>query len=159
MFSLYCRAARNEHLPSRVQNIFNRRLESHGRDAQIAFASAARQGSEAGNDFGVANLGIPVGQVRFLIRPTQTPEVQAVVVGVPNSEVRAHLDRLLSVMTAVATLVVAASTWIAYLLAKDGEEVVALDITRAKTELGCAPKYGLEDAIQDYAQWLHKVLS
>ncbi len=103
--------------PSRVQNIFNRRLESHGRDAQIAFASAARQASVAESDFGVANLGIPVGGVRFLVRPTETPEVQAVVIGVPTSEVRAHLDRLLSVMMGVATLVVAASTWVAYLLA------------------------------------------
>jgi signal transduction histidine kinase len=103
--------------PSRVQNIFNRRLESHGRDALIAFASAARESSVAGSDFGFASLGVPVGQVRFFVRPVETPEVQAVVIGVPNSEVRFHLDRLLSVMTAVATLVVAASTWIAYILA------------------------------------------
>lgn len=35
----------------------------------------------------------------------------------------------------------------------------ALDITRAREELGYQPKYSLEEGIQDYANWLKKILS
>jgi two-component system OmpR family sensor kinase len=103
--------------PARVQSFFNERAAAHDVPAQNVFASAARQALADGVNFGVADLGRPVGTVRFFVDPIGTPDVSAVVVGVPNSEVRSHLDRLLSVMMGVATLVVAASTWIAYLLA------------------------------------------
>lgn len=103
--------------PQRVQSFFNERAAVHNVAAKNAFVSAARAVLDAGHSFGVVNLDRPTGNVRFFVRPITTPNVSAVVAGVPSSELRAHLDRLLSVMMAVATLVVAASTWIAYLLA------------------------------------------
>jgi signal transduction histidine kinase len=103
--------------PARVQSFANARAAAHDVPTQNLFAWAARRALDAGVNFGIADLDRPVGTVRFYVNPIETPDVSAVVVGVPNSEVRSHLDRLLSVMITVAALVVAASTWIAYLLA------------------------------------------
>ena len=33
----------------------------------------------------------------------------------------------------------------------------ALDITRARQELGYTPRYGLEEGIQKYADWLKRI--
>ncbi len=38
------------------------------------------------------------------------------------------------------------------------ERAEALDIRRAKEELGYEPKYGIEEGVQRYAQWMEKVL-
>ena len=35
----------------------------------------------------------------------------------------------------------------------------ALDITRAKEEFGYAPKYSLEDGVQNYAEWIARQMS
>jgi signal transduction histidine kinase len=103
--------------PARAQHYFNDRAGAWPVADRNAFATAARQSLGAGQSSGEVSLGRPVGKIRFFVSPVETSSVSAVVVGVPDSEVRSHLDRLLSVMTLAATLVVAASTWIAYLLA------------------------------------------
>jgi signal transduction histidine kinase len=103
--------------PGGALTYFNDRADVHTTDEKDRLARAVRQVLEAGGNFGVADLGRPGASVRFFVSPVEVPGVSAVMVGVPNSEVRAHLDRLLSVMISVAALVVAASTWIAYLLA------------------------------------------
>jgi signal transduction histidine kinase len=103
--------------PARARHYFNDRAAALPVTDLNEFAIAARNVFQAGDNFGAADLARPVGRLRFFVSPIVTPEFSAVVVGVPNSEIRSHLDRLLSVMMAVATLVVAASTWIAYLLA------------------------------------------
>ncbi len=103
--------------PARAQHYFNDRAADHPAEDLNEFAIAARQVLEAGGNYGLAELGRPIGSVRFFVSPIESADFAAVVAGVPNSELRSHLDRLLSVMMGVATLVVAASTWIAYLLA------------------------------------------
>ncbi len=103
--------------PVRIRNIFNDRAGAQDLTAKNEFASAARQALKAGEAFGVAYLGRPQGPVRFYVSPVEATHVAAVVAGVPISEVRVHLERLLSLMITVATLVVAVSTWIAYILA------------------------------------------
>lgn len=103
--------------PGQALTYFNTRVDTLSTNNKNDFATAVRQVLDAGEIFGVAAVGRPVGNVRFYVSPVEMPGVSAVAVGVPNSEVRSHLDRLLSVMITVATLVVAASTWIAYLLA------------------------------------------
>jgi signal transduction histidine kinase len=103
--------------PGQALTYFNTRADTLDTGNRNAFATAVRQVLDAGEIFGIAAVGRPVGSVRFYVSPVEIPGVSAVAVGVPNSEVRSHLDRLLSVMITVATLVVAASTWIAYVLA------------------------------------------
>ncbi len=103
--------------PGQALTYFNTRPATLSQDNRNNFATAVRQALDAGEIFGLAAVGRPVGSVRFYVSPVDIPGVSAVAVGVPNSEVRSHLDRLLSVMITVATLVVAASTWVAYLLA------------------------------------------
>lgn len=103
--------------PSRAQHYFNDRAAVHNVADRNAFATAARRVLEDGERFGHGNLGRPVGRIRLYVSPVDSPNISAVVAGAPSSEVGAHLDRLLSAMMGVATLVVALSTWIAYLLA------------------------------------------
>jgi signal transduction histidine kinase len=103
--------------PARARHYLNDRALAQPAEEMNEFAIAARQVLESGGSYGSAELGRPIGSVRFFVSPIESADFSAVVAGVPNSELRSHLDRLLSVMMGVATLVVAASTWIAYLLA------------------------------------------
>jgi len=103
--------------PRRARHYFNDAAAANSIEDLNEFAIAAREALDSGSDFGYADLNLPVGRVRFYLTPLQGPHYAAVVTGVPTSEVRSHLDRLLAVMVTVATLVVTASTWIAYLLA------------------------------------------
>ena len=103
--------------PQRRLVFWNARASQLEAEALSRFAVSARETEDAGDRFGVVDLPRPGEDIRFLTRPLMTEDVSLVVSGVPMSELGAHLNRLLSVMTAVAALVVAASTWVAYLLA------------------------------------------
>ncbi len=99
--------------------LWNDRVQAeHTNESLRDFAAAARRTFDAGEQFGVASIRRALGgDIRYCVRPLATSGVVAVVTGVPVSELRAHLNRLLSLTTSVALFVVAALTWVAYLLA------------------------------------------
>lgn len=103
--------------PTRVPNFFNGRALQLEIPSRNIFAQTARQTLNTGGNYATANLERGAGDIWLFVRPLTAPDAVAVVTGVPGAELRLHLDRLLSVMMAVATMVVAASTWVAYLLA------------------------------------------
>jgi heavy metal sensor kinase len=80
--------------------------------------AAARETMESDEQFGEVDLGPEIGSVRYFVRPLATGSlVAAVVSGVPMSELRSRLQRLVSMLLLIAPLIVLASTVIAYTLA------------------------------------------
>jgi heavy metal sensor kinase len=76
------------------------------------------EASDAPGSFGLVDLGGPVGQVRYFVRPITEagPEVAAVVSAAPTSAFRVGPPRLLTAMLWTAPFVLAASLLIGYLL-------------------------------------------
>ncbi len=78
----------------------------------------AREPGEIVPGYGILDLGVPVGELRFFVRPVFNagPSVRAVLSGAPRAAGALGAQRLLSAMLLVAPMVVVASIVVGYVL-------------------------------------------